>query len=95
MTRDDDVVLTISRQELRWLAVVAIVVAVLMGTSHVRAQKVQDNFDDKFKVATDDGGIAISTSSDGKYVYVVGKRGLVASDDYGKTGSWVQTLRLK
>ena len=50
---------------------------------------------DTFKIATDDGGIAIATSSDGKYVYLVGKKGLIVSDEHGKTGSWVQTLRLK
>ena len=95
MARPDDVVLNINRRALRWLVMAVITAAIVLGASHVRAQKVQDVFDDKFKIATEDGGIAIAVSADGKYVYVAGKKGLVVSDDHGKTGSWVQTLRLK
>ena len=91
----DDIVLTITRRDLRWILVIAVMAAVFLGSSHLRAQKVQDAYGDKFNVATETGGIAIATSGDGKYVYLVGKKGLVVSDDYGKTGSWVQTLRLK
>ena len=91
----DDLVFTITRRDLRWVLVIAVMAAVFLGGSHLRAQKVQDAYDDKFKIATEGGGIAIAASADGRYVYLVGKKGLVVSDDYGKTGSWVQTLRLK
>jgi hypothetical protein len=93
--KDNPVMFSVTRRDLRWLVVVALVVAAFLGAQQIRAQKVQDEFDDKFAIATEDGGIAIAASADGKYVYLVGKRGLVASDDFGKTGSWVQTLRLK
>jgi photosystem II stability/assembly factor-like uncharacterized protein len=93
--KSDDVVFTMTRRDLRWLLLVVAVVLVVCGGQQLSAQKTQDVFEDKFKVATEDGGIAIAASGDGKYVYVVGKKGLVVSDDHGKTGSWVQTLRLK
>ena len=95
MMRANDAVFTLTRRDRRWLLLVLVVVLVMFGGQQLRAQKVQDAYEDKFKIATEDGGIAIATSSDGKYVYLVGKKGLVVSDDYGKTGSWVQTLRMK
>ncbi len=91
----DDVVLKVSRRDLRLLLLVAVTTLIIFGGQQLSAQKLQDDYSDKFKVATEDGGIAIATSADGKYVYLVGKKGLVVSDDHGKTGSWVQTLRLK
>ena len=60
-----------------------------------RRNRNEDEYGDTFKIATDVGGITIATSADGRYVYLVGKKGLIASDDHGKTGSWVQTLKLK
>ena len=59
------------------------------------AQKVQESYKDKFNIAEETGGVAIATSSDGKYVYVAGRNGIIVSDDFGKTGSWVQTVRMK
>ena len=91
----DDVLFSITRRDLKAFVIVAVLALVFVGGQQLKAQKIQDHFDDKFKVATDDGGIAIATSADGKYVYLVGKKGLVVSDDHGKTGTWVQTLRLK
>jgi len=61
----------------------------------VMAQKSQESFKEKFNIASESGGVGISSSADGKYVYVVGPAGILVSDDYGKTGSWVQTIRLK
>jgi photosystem II stability/assembly factor-like uncharacterized protein len=91
----DDAILTLTRRDLRWLLLLLVVVILMLAGPHLGAQKVQDAFGDTFKIATDDGGIAIAASADGRHVYLVGKRGLVVSDDYGKTGSWVQTLRMK
>ena len=59
------------------------------------AQKVQESFKDKFNIAEETGGVAIATSGDGKYVYVAGRNGVIVSNDYGKTGTWVQTVRMK
>ena len=92
---ENDVILTLTRRDLRWVILIAVILAVVLGAPHMKAQKVQDKFTDKFNVATESGGIAVATSADGRYVYLVGKKGLVVSDDHGKTGSWVQTLRLK
>ena len=61
----------------------------------VRAQKAQESFKDKFKVMSETGGVAVAVSADGKFVYVVGPGGILVSDDFGKTGSWVETAALK
>ena len=61
----------------------------------VQAQKTQESFKDKFKVASETGGVAVAVSAEGKFVYVVGPGGILVSDDFGKTGSWVQTAVLK
>jgi len=67
----------------------------LFFSTPARAQKVQERYDDAFKIADDLGSVSITTSSDGKYVFVAGKKGILVSDDHGKTGSWVQTVRMK
>lgn len=90
-----DVVFQLTRRDLQWMFLVLAVVLVLFGGQLVSAQKVQDSYSDKFKISTDSGNVAVATSADGKYVYIAGKKGLLVSDDHGKTGSWVQTLRLK
>lgn len=59
------------------------------------AQKVQESYKDKFSIAGDTGGVAIAISGDGKYVYVAGPNGVIVSTDFGKTGTWVQTVRMK
>ena len=80
-----------------WMTVtVGLLVAILVLLAQpLWAQKVQESFKDKFNIAEETGGVAIATSSDGKYVYVAGKNGVIVSDDFGKTGSWVQTVRMK
>src|SRR6267142_493175 len=80
-----------------WMTVtVCLVVASLVLLARpLWAQKAQESFRDKFNIAEETGGVAIATSSDGKYVYVAGRNGIIVSDDFGKTGSWVQTVRMK
>jgi len=72
-----------------------IALAALFLPGKAAAQKVQENFKDKLSIAAEDGGIAVATSGDGKYVYVVGPAGVIVSDNFGQTGSWKQTVRLK
>ncbi|MFQ5720185.1 MAG: hypothetical protein ACE5IK_11620 [Acidobacteriota bacterium] len=91
----DPVLFTLARRGLRRVVLVVALLALSLLASGLMAQKSQEDYGDKFKVATDDGGVAIAASADGQYVFIVGKKGLVVSDDHGKTGSWVQTLRLK
>ncbi len=91
----NDVIVSLTRRDLRWILLIVAVIVVWIAVPQLSAQKIQDEYSDTFKIATDDGGIAIATSSDGKYVYLVGKKGLIVSDEHGKTGTWVQTLRLK
>jgi hypothetical protein len=83
----------------RGLVVLSLVLTLLLSflvlPSLVQAQKTQESFKDKFKVASETGGVAIAVSSDGKFVYVAGPGGILVSDDFGKTGSWVQTALLK
>jgi len=69
--------------------------AVLLLPGKLQAQKSQDSFREKFNIAEETGGVGIATSADGKYVYVVGPAGILVSTDFGKTGSWSQTVRLK
>ena len=83
----------------RSLAVVALAatfaLALLFLPGRAAAQKVQENFKDKLSIAAETGGIAVAASGDGKYVYVVGPAGVIVSDNFGQTGSWKQTVRLK
>jgi hypothetical protein len=85
------------RRAYLFAATAAIVSAavVFLFTGRAAAQKVQEDFKDKFNISEDTGGVAIAVSTDGKYVYVAGPQGVIVSDDYGKTGTWVQTVRLK
>ncbi len=80
-----------------WMTVtVGLLVAILVLIAQpLWAQKVQESFKDKFNIAEETGGVAIAVSSDGKYVYVAGRNGVIVSDDFGKTGTWVQTVRMK
>lgn len=75
--------------------VLTLFVSLLVLPSLVQAQKTQESFKDKFKVASETGGVAIAASADGKFVFVAGPGGILVSDDFGKTGSWVQTALLK
>ncbi len=72
-----------------------LVVVLVLFARPLWAQKTQESFRDKFNIAEEAGGVAIATSGDGKYVYVAGRNGVIVSDDFGKTGSWVQTVRMK
>ena len=86
----------IDRKRFLILALLATLLLVLMlWPGKIQAQKAQETFKDKFKVASDTGGIAITSSADGKYVFVAGPGGILVSDDFGKTGSWVETAQLK
>ena len=86
----------IRRRSLVLLALlVTLLLAFLVLPERLQAQKAQESFKDKFKIASETGGVAIAASSDGKYVYVVGPGGILVSDDFGKTGSWVETAILK
>lgn len=92
----DDVVFQITRRQLRWsvLLVAAAAITFFIATP-LRAQKIQERYDDTFKIAEEVGGVSIATSSDGRYVFVAGHKGILVSDDHGKTGTWVQTVRMK
>lgn len=83
----------------RTLALVALgatlVLAALFLPGRVAAQKTQENFKDKMAIAGEMGGVAVATSADGKYVYVAGPAGVIVSENFGKTGTWSQTVRLK
>ena len=67
----------------------------ILMPSRTEGQDVQKSFKEKFNIADNTGGIGVAASADGKYVFVAGPQGVVVSDDFGKTGSWVQTVRLK
>lgn len=83
----------------RTLALVALTatlaVAAFFLPGRAEAQKAQETFRDKLNVSVEGGGIAVATSADGKYVYVAGPAGVIASDNFGATGSWKQTAKLK
>ena len=94
--RRDDVIFQVTWRGLsRAVLALLLVGVILLAVLPLRAQKSQEVFKDKFRIAYDQGGVGVATSADGRHVYVGGKFGVVVSDDYGKTGSWVQTLRLK
>ena len=93
--KSNPVVWTLTRRGLYRLLMLVAAIGFLLGTPYLRAQKVQDTYKDTIKIGSSDSALAIATSADGQYVFVVGKAGLIVSDDHGKTGSWVQTLKLK
>jgi hypothetical protein len=75
--------------------VLAAALALVVAPGDLRAQKTQENYKEKLDITTETGGVGIATSADGKHVYVVGPTGVLVSDSYGQTGTWVQTVRLK
>jgi hypothetical protein len=83
----------------RTLAVIALgatlALAAFFLPGRASAQKTQENFKDKLNIAAETGGIAVATSGDGKYVYVVGPAGVIVSNNFGQVGSWSQTVKLK
>ena len=96
MRSEYEIVIRVDRRLLLVVAALLIlVVAFIAFPGDSQAQKVQEKYSEKFNIADASGGVALASSSDGKYVYVAGPRGVIVSDDFGKTGSWVQTVRLK
>ena len=92
----DNVVFQVTRRGLCFTVVIAFLLALLGLLAHpLQAQKVQETYKDKFSIAEGTGGVAIAASGDGRYVFVAGRNGVIVSDDYGKTGTWVQTVRMK
>ena len=90
------VIFRVTLRSLLMTGAVGLLLALLaLSARPLWAQKVQESYKDKFNIAEETGGVAIATSSDGKYVYVAGRNGIIVSDDFGKTGSWVQTVRMK
>ena len=67
----------------------------LVLAAPLRAQRVQEKYEERFQIAGETAGVTIATSADGRYVYVAGKNGVMISDNFGKVGSWTKTLRLK
>lgn len=96
MGKDAIVTVRLGRREILVVASIFLIAAlsVVMST-RTEGQEVQKNFKEKFNIADDSGGIGVAVSADGKYVYVAGPQGVLVSDDFGKTGTWVQTVRLK
>ena len=76
-------------------AVIAIAISFIAWPEVFQAQKSQENFKEKLDISESRGSVAIAVSADGKHVYVAGPEGVIVSDDFGKTGSWTQTVRLK
>ena len=96
MERDAIVTIRLGRREIlvSFSIILTAVFFVAMST-RTEGQEVQKNFKEKFNITDSNGGIGVAASADGKFVYVAGPQGIVVSDDFGKTGSWVQTVRLK
>lgn len=83
----------------RTLALVALVATLALAAfflpHRAQAQKAQENFKDKMSISVEGGGIAVAASADGKYVFVAGPSGVIVSNNFGQTGSWSQTVKLK
>jgi hypothetical protein len=96
MNEERMIVIRIRRRDLVVVGVgLAFAFALLVLPGRALAQKAQQAYKDAFSIAEETGGIALATSSDGQYVYFAGPRGVMVSEDHGKTGSWVQTVRVK
>ena len=88
--------LGLPRRGLWWAGLIALALLSLAQASRpLWAQKVQESFGDRFELAEKQSGVAVAISADGHYVVVAGPKGVIVSDDYGKTGTWVQTVRFK
>jgi hypothetical protein len=95
MSSEPVIVIRLRRRSLVVFAVVLAILASIALPSALHAQKVQETFKEKLDIADTGGGVSVAVSADGKYVYVAGPEGVIASDDFGKTGTWVQTARFK
>jgi photosystem II stability/assembly factor-like uncharacterized protein len=93
---NDVVVIRVKRRVLYGILTGLVVLGVVvLSALPLSAQKVQEEYEDKFDILGDSTQPSLAVSSDGKYVYLAGDKGIVMSDDFGKTGSWVQTVRIK
>jgi hypothetical protein len=96
MSNEPMIVIRLGRRTLVVAAVIFVLaVAFVAAPSVLQAQKVQEKYSEKFNIADPNAGVSVATSADGKHAYVAGPHGVIVSDDFGKTGSWVQTVRLK
>ncbi|HZM69725.1 MAG TPA: hypothetical protein VFB95_05070 [Candidatus Cryosericum sp.] len=96
MSRNSTIVIRInSRALLAAGFTLAILFALAAFSDAPRAQKTQENYRDKLNIADAAGGVSIAASADGKYVFVAGPQGVIVSEDFGRTGTWVQTAKLK
>ncbi len=96
MSAEPLIVIRLSRRTVMVATFAVVVVATFIAVpSAIQAQKIQEKYSEKFNIADAGGGVAVASSADGKYVYVAGPQGVIVSDDFGKLGSWVQTVRLK
>ena len=96
MNREPVFVIRVSRRAALLMALAPILaIAALLLPGRLEAQKTQETFKDKLNIASETAGVSVAASADGKYVYVAGPTGVIVSDDFGKTGSWTQTARLK
>lgn len=80
-----------------WIAalVLAIALGVQLGGGPIFAQKQQESFKDRLHWSHEQAGVAVACSADGQYVYVAGPDGVIASNDFGRTGSWSLVVRGK
>ena len=96
MTSEPLIVIRVGRRAVILAAVAIVLVATFIAApSALQAQKIQEKYSEKFNIADPNAGVSVAVSADGKYVYVAGPHGVIVSDDFGKTSSWVQTVRLK
>jgi CubicO group peptidase (beta-lactamase class C family) len=96
MSSEPLIVIRFGRRAVMFAAVALVLVAAFIAApSALQAQKIQEKYSEKFNIADPNAGVSVAVSADGKYVVVAGPHGVIVSDDFGKTASWVQTVRLK
>jgi len=96
MSRNSAIVLRIDGRMLLAAGLTLMVLLVLVSFSDAPlAQKAQESYKDKLNIAETGGGVSIAASADGKYVFVAGPQGVIVSEEFGRTGTWVQTVKLK
>ena len=96
MSTEPLIVIRLGRRAVTFATVALVLAAAFIAApSMLQAQKIQEKYSEKFNIADPNAGVSVAVSADGKYVYVAGPHGVVVSDDFGKTASWVQTVRLK
>jgi len=96
MSRNSAIVIRINGKVLLAAGLTLAVLFVLAAFSDApRAQKAQESFKDKLNIADTQAGVSIAASADGKYVFVAGPQGVIVSEEFGRTGTWVQTVKLK